>query len=72
MNFDRHIDARANRAERQAARHHDIMMKREELAEQQIGELSNGKVYVYPVGGKYKESTSRVELIAYLIRNKYA
>ena len=72
MNFDRHLDARANRAESNAARHHDMMMKREEMAERQIGELSNGKFYVYPVGGKYKESNSRVELIAYVIRNKYA
>jgi hypothetical protein len=72
MNFDKHLDARANQAEARAARHYDMMCKREEIAEQQIGELSNGKYYVFPVGGKYKESNSRVDLISYLIRNKYA
>jgi len=72
MNFDRHLDGRANQAEARAARHYDMISKREEMAERQIGELSNGKFYVYPVGGKYKESNSRVDLITYLIRNKYA
>jgi len=72
MTFDQHLDTRANQAEARAARHYDMMCKREELAEQQIGELGNGKYYVFPVGGKYKESNSRVDLISYLIRNKYA
>ena len=48
--------------------------RRENEAEQMIGELMrNGKTvfYVYPQGGKYREG-SRVELIAFLIRNNYA
>lgn len=46
--------------------------KREDAAEKMIGELSNGKFYVFPVGGKYKESKNYGELIRYLIRNNYA
>lgn len=44
---------------------------REVAADTMIGELSSGKLYVYPVGGKYREGT-RAELIAFLIRNRYA
>lgn len=35
-----------------------------------IGELSSGKFYVFPVGGKYKEGMYG-ELALYLIRNHY-
>lgn len=72
MDIDRMLDARANRREAAQARYHERMMAREEMAERQIGHLNSGKFYVYPVGGKYKESRSKVELIAYLIRNNYA
>jgi hypothetical protein len=47
------------------------MEKREAMADLMIGELNSGKLYVYPVGGKYREGT-RAELIAFLIRNNYA
>ena len=43
-------------------------------AEQQIGELCReGRkvLYVFPVGGKYREG-NRADLIAFLIRNNYA
>jgi len=72
MNFDTYLDAKDNRRQVTEAKFHDRISKREEIAELQIGELSDGKYYVFPVGGKYKESTSRVDLISYLIRNKYA
>lgn len=45
--------------------------KREAEAEKMIGELSSGKFYVFPIGGKYREGT-RSELIGFLIRNNYA
>jgi hypothetical protein len=48
-----------------------MMARREARADQMIGELNSGKLYVYPVGGKYREGT-RKELIAFLLRNKYA
>ena len=72
MNFDQMLDAKANKREAAQAKYHDQMVYREELAENQIGDLNSGKFYVYPVGGKYKESNSKTELISYLIRNNYA
>jgi len=36
-----------------------------------VGELSSGKCYVFPVGGKYREG-NRADLISYLVRNNYA
>ena len=58
---------------RMAAEHRHIvrMEKRESTAAEMIGELLSGKFYVYPVGGKYREGT-KLELIDFLIRNKYA
>ena len=45
--------------------------KREEAAEKMIGELSSGKFYAWPIGGKYREGT-QYDLVQYLIRNNYA
>lgn len=48
--------------------------KREEEAEEQVGTLIRDGVtvrYVYPAGGKYREGNC-VELVQYLIRNRYA
>lgn len=42
----------------------------EEKADRLIGELASGKCYFFPIGGKYREGT-RVELIQFIIRNKY-
>lgn len=45
--------------------------QREQQAEQMIGELNGGKFYVFPVGGRYKESTNKAALVQHLIRNGY-
>ncbi len=71
MNIDQQSDARQARRMASEARYHDRICAREERAEQMIGELASGKCYVYPVGGKYREGT-RLELVAFLIRNRYA
>jgi len=47
------------------------LIKREAAAEAMIGELNSGKFYIYPVGGKYRESTDKYELINFLVRNRY-
>ena len=46
------------------------MTTRIETAETMVGKLANGMYYVYPVGGEYRESPWKVELIQYLIDNK--
>jgi hypothetical protein len=56
VTLDRHL-ARMERLERKAA--------------PMIGELSSGKFYAFPVGGRYFESTSHTEVVDYLIRNHY-
>lgn len=63
----------AKQARRMAAQDRYLarIERRESEAEKMIGELVSGKLYVYPVGGKYREGT-RSELIAFLIRNNYA
>lgn len=71
MKFDQMLDVKANRREAAQAKYHDQMMVRGEEADNMIGELANGKCYVFPVGGKYREG-SRVELVSFLIRNNYA
>jgi hypothetical protein len=68
--LDTRVDSREDREYATFLR----LAKREEEAEEQIGELTrDGKTvfYVWPTGGKYREG-SRVELVSYLIRNKYA
>ncbi len=50
------------------------IIRLEAKAEPMIGELCReGKTvwYVWPVGGTYRESASRADLIDFLIRNKY-
>lgn len=52
----------------------DALGKREDAAEAMLGKLvRDGKVvfYVWPQGGKYREG-SRLDLIAFLVRNNYA
>jgi hypothetical protein len=72
MNIEQQLEATQNR--RMAAQDRALarLEKREAAAEKMIGELSSGKFYVYPLGGKYRESTSQYELIGFLIRNNYA
>lgn len=71
MNIDQASDARQARRMASEARYHDRITAREDRAHEMVGELSSGKCYVYPVGGKYREGT-RQELVAFLIRNRYA
>jgi hypothetical protein len=44
--------------------------RREAKAGKMVGELSSGRCYIYPVGGRYREGT-RTDLIAFLVRNRY-
>jgi hypothetical protein len=71
MTIDQMLDAK--QARRMAAENRFLarMERRENAAEQMIGELSSGKCYVFPQGGKYREG-ERGDLIAFLIRNQYA
>lgn len=69
------FEQRLESSERRILRADDRFMARMEprwdAAEQMVGELSSGKCYVWPVGGKYREGT-RFELVQFLVRNKYA
>ena len=71
MNIDQQLNA--TQARRMAAQDKFLsrISKREDAAHLMIGELSSGKCYVFPVGGKYREGT-RFELVSFLIRNNYA
>ena len=71
MNIEQQLNGR--QARRMAAQDKFLgrVERREAVANAMIGELSSGKLYVYPVGGKYREG-SRAELIAFLTRNRYA
>lgn len=71
MNLYQQLEARQSRRMAAEARFLGRIERREAEAEKMIGELSSGKCYVFPVGGKYREGT-RSELIAFLIRNNYA
>lgn len=71
MNIDQLIDARQSRRMAAQDRYLTRLEKREAAASKMIGELSSGKCYVWPQGGKYREG-NRADLIDFLIRNKYA
>jgi hypothetical protein len=71
MNTDQQLDATQSRRMHAQARYLSRIDAREVQAEQMIGELSSGKFYVFPVGGRYREG-SRADLVAFLIRNNYA
>ena len=45
---------------------------REAHAESQIGQLITGRYYIWPQGGRYRESHDKLELVSFLIRNRYA
>jgi hypothetical protein len=68
---DAKLDAREARRIKADDRCHARMVAKEDKAERMIGELASGAFYVFPVGGKYRESRSKVDLIAFLVRNKY-
>lgn len=40
-------------------------------AEPMVGELLSGRFYCYPVGGRYFEAASRLEVIQHLIKRRY-
>jgi hypothetical protein len=71
MNIDAQLNATQSRRMAAQDRYLTRLEKREVAAEKMIGELSSGKFYVFPVGGKYREG-SKAELVDFLIRNKYA
>lgn len=71
MTLEQQLEASQNRRLANEHRYLVRLEKREAAAEQMIGELNSGKLYVFPVGGKYREGT-RGDLIAFLIRNNYA
>jgi hypothetical protein len=74
MNIDQQLDAKQSRRMTAQDRYLTRREKREAVAETMIGELcKEGKTvyYVWPQGGKYREG-DRYDLIAFLIRNKYA
>lgn len=69
--IEQQMDARINARMSRDYAAFERMAKREEAAEEMIGQLGSGKFYVYPVGGKYREG-SKQELVSFLIRNNYA
>ncbi|MGQ3054729.1 MAG: hypothetical protein ACT6S0_23325 [Roseateles sp.] len=76
MTLDIHRQLAGNQSRRMAAedRYLERMERRELAAERQIGELvREGRqlLYIWPQGGKYREGT-RIDLVAFLIRNHYA
>ncbi len=71
MNIDQQLNATQARRMASNDRYLARLERREVAAEQMIGELSSGKCYVWPQGGKYREG-NRAELISFLIRNNYA
>jgi len=71
MNTDTQLNGIQSRRMAAQDRFLSRIEKREAKAEKMIGELSSGRFYVFPVGGKYREG-SKVDLISFLIRNNYA
>lgn len=71
MNIQQQLEANQNRRMQAQDRFLNRLEKREEAAEKMIGELSSGKFYAWPIGGKYREGT-QYDLVQYLIRNNYA
>lgn len=76
MAWDIHRQLATNQSRRMAAedRYLKRMEHREAAAERHIGELVRGGrqlLYIWPQGGKYREG-SRLDLVAFLIRNHYA
>lgn len=68
--LERKLTTRMAREDKAIAR----LERREAAAERMVGELTReGRpvFYVWPTGGKYREGT-RVDLVAFLIRNNYA
>jgi len=71
MDTEQMLEARQSRRMHAEDRFIGRVEKREAAADAMIGELNSGKLYVFPIGGKYREG-SRIDLIGFLIRNNYA
>lgn len=74
MNIHQQLEGNQNRRMASQDRFLNTIDAREEEAEAMIGQLiRDGKTvhYVMPQGGKYREG-SRLDLVAFLIRNNYA
>lgn len=77
MNIHQQLEGNQNRRmanQARALRSWDELNEREDKAEEMLGQLQRaGKTvfYVWPQGGKYREGT-RLELVAFLVRNNYA
>jgi len=72
--FDRNFEAKQVRRMKAEDRYLTRLEKLTAKAERMIGELCrDGKpvYYVFPVGGKYRESTFATDLVDFLIRNKH-
>lgn len=70
IQIERHLDARQSCRMATEDKFLNRIEKREAAADAMIGELNSGKLYIYPVGGRYREGT-RSDLIAFLLRNNY-
>lgn len=74
-NTDKAFWSRIERVERLRFNSEDRALARLERLERQadsmIGELSSGKFYAFPVGGKYFESYSRTEVVKHLAKKGY-
>jgi hypothetical protein len=75
QNIEQQLDA--SQARRMAAQDRFLARqeKRENAADERIGELMrNGKTvfYVFPVNGRYREAATRGDLVQFLISNEYA
>jgi hypothetical protein len=70
MNIDQQLDAKQARRQAAHARALDRLERREAAAAAMIGELADGRCYVWPAGGRYREG-DRADLIAFLLRNRY-
>ena len=44
--------------------------RQDAAVDRMIGQLSSGKFYIFPVGGKYREG-DKFELTQFLVRNNY-
>ena len=71
MHIDQQLNATQSRRMAAQDRYLSRIDRREAAAAAMIGELSSGKCYVWPVGGKYREG-NRADLISFLVRNNYA
>ncbi len=76
MNIHQQLEGNQNRrmaSQARALASWDDLNEREDKAEEMLGQLiRDGKTvyYVWPNGGKYREG-SRLDLIAFLVRNNY-